>query len=251
MNTSESTHNTAPFELLKLYKYLRVADVCDGMDGVGHFDTGLMSPEVRPLWHGMKFWGVAFTLRCVPANRPMWKLDTTEEVVRAHGHWFNEVGNVSYRDQIQQGHVIVTGTGGAREVGFWGSANSLNMIASGAVGIITDGYCRDTDELILQQTPICSRARGRTIIPGRIQAVEVQTPIGCGGVQVRPSDIVGCDGDGVVVVPIELAEQVAVHARAVLLADMRARAEIYKRLDMPPDETVDHETVSDYYTQFE
>ena len=78
MNPNESTDNINPFELLKLYKYLRVADVCDGMDGVGHFDTGLMSPEVRPLWHGMKFWGVAFTLRCVPANRPMWKLDTTE-----------------------------------------------------------------------------------------------------------------------------------------------------------------------------
>ena len=52
-------------------------------------------------------------------------------------------------------------------------------------------------------------------------------------------------------VPIELAEQVAIHARAVLLADMRARAEIYKRLDMTPDETVDHETVEAYYSQFE
>ena len=41
MNPNESTID--PFELLKLYKYLRVADVCDGMDGVGHFDTGLMS----------------------------------------------------------------------------------------------------------------------------------------------------------------------------------------------------------------
>ena len=81
--------------------------------------------------------------------------------------------------------------------------------------------------------------------------MEVQTPIGCGEVQVRPGDIVGCDGDGVVVVPIELAEQVAVHARAVLLADMRGRAELYERLDMTPDETVDHETVATYYHQFE
>ena len=94
--------------------------------------------------------------------------------IGAHGIWFKQVGNINYRDQIQQGHVIVTDTGGAREVGFWGSANSLNMTAAGAVGIIADGSCRDTDELILQKTPICSRARGRTIIPGRIQVVEVQ-----------------------------------------------------------------------------
>ena len=89
------------------------------------------------------------------------------------------------------------------------------------------------------------------LFPGRIEAVETQTSIGCGGVQVRPGDIVGCDGDGIVVVPIELAEEVAVHARAVLLADMRGRAELYKRLDMTPDETVDHETVAAYFSQFE
>ncbi len=246
-----TTNHKDAFALRKLYKYLRVVDVCDAMDGVGYFDIGLMSPDVRPLWPGMKFWGVAFTIRCVPANRPMWKLNTTEEIVNAHGIWFKEVGNVSYRDQIQPGHVIITDTGGSREVGFWGSANSLGVMAAGAVGIITDGYCRDTDEVILQKTPICARARGRTIIPGRIEVAEVQTRIGCGGVQVRPGDIVGCDGDGVVVVPQDIAEEVAVHARAILLADMRARRKLYERLGMTPDDTVDSETVETYYRQFE
>ncbi|OGG54658.1 MAG: 4-hydroxyphenylacetate isomerase [Candidatus Handelsmanbacteria bacterium RIFCSPLOWO2_12_FULL_64_10] len=247
---SQSADGIDPFELCKLYKYLRVADVCDAMDGIGYFDIGLMAPEVRPLWPGMKFWGVAFTVRCVPANRPMWRLKTTQDIVNAHGIWFKEVGNVGYRDQIRPGHVIVTDTGGSREVGFWGSANSLNTVASGAVGIVTDGYCRDTAEIALQRTPICARARGRTIIPGRIEVAEVQTRIGCGGVQVGPGDIVGCDDDGVVVVPLRVAKEVAVHARAVLLADMRARRKLYERLGMPPDETVDSETVEAYYRQF-
>ena len=179
------------FELRKQYKYLRVVDVVDAMDGVGYFDIGLMDPDVRPLWQGMKFWGVAFTVRCVPSNRPMWKLETTEEIVKAHGAWFNEVGKINYSAEIQKGHVIVTDTGGSPEVGMWGSANSLGMIVKGAVGIVTDGYCRDTGELVLQKTPICFRARGRTIIPGRIMAVESQVPVGCGGVQVRPGDMVG------------------------------------------------------------
>src|SRR4051812_20877355 len=56
------------------YRYLRVVDVCDALDGIGYFDLTLMSPEIRPLWLGMKFWGPALTVRCVPANRPMWKL---------------------------------------------------------------------------------------------------------------------------------------------------------------------------------
>jgi 4-hydroxy-4-methyl-2-oxoglutarate aldolase len=251
MNPVQPANGKDPFELLKLYKYLRVVDVCDAMDGIGYFDIGLMSPEVRPLWLGMKFWGAALTIRCVPANRPMWRLNTTEEIVDAHAIWFKEVGNISINGLIRPGHVIVTDTGGSREVGFWGSNNSLAVIAEGAVGIITDGYCRDTAEVALQRTPVCARARGRTIIPGRIEVAEVQARIACGGVQVRPGDIVGCDDDGIVVVPLEIAEEVAVHARAILLADMRGRRRLYERLSMPPDPTVDYETVEAYYRDLE
>jgi regulator of RNase E activity RraA len=181
----------------------------------------------------------------------MWKLNTTEEIVAAHGLWFREVGHIGYNDQVQPGHVLVCDTGGAREVGFFGSENSLNVVAAGGVGIVTDGCCRDTAELTLQRTPICCRARGRTIIPGRIEVAEVQGKIGCGGVQVRPGDIVGCDDDGLVVVPVEVAQEVAVHARAVLLADMRARRRHYERLGMPMDATVDYETVEAYYARLE
>ncbi len=240
-----------PFALRKLFRYLRVVDVCDAMDGIGYFDIGLMAPEVRPLWPGMEFWGVAFTVRCVPANRPMWRLSSTEEIVDAHGIWFRQVGNIDYRDQLLPGHVVVTDTGGSREVGFWGSANGLGVIARGAAGIVTDGYCRDTAELTLQRTPICARARGRTIIPGRIEVVEVQTRIACGGVQVAPGDLVGADDDGVVVVPQRVAAEVAVHARAILLADMRARRRLYEQLGMAADPTVDYEAVEAYYRQFD
>lgn len=247
MGSDKLKDSVDSFELLKLYKYLRVVDVCDAMDGIGYFDIGLMDPEVRPLWAGMKFWGIAFTVRCVPANRPMWKLNTTEDIVNAHGIWFKEVGNVGYHSMIKPGHVIVTDTGGSREVGFWGSNNAMGTVAAGAVGIVTDGYCRDTDEVIIQKTPICCRKRGRTIIPGRIEVVEVQTRIGCGGVQVNPGDIVGCDGDGVLVVPQKIAKEVAIHAIAILVADMKGRRRLYERLGLEMDATVDYESVEAYY----
>jgi regulator of RNase E activity RraA len=240
-----------PFELRKRYHYLRVVDVVDALDGIGYFDLTLMDRAVRPLWLGMKFWGVALTMRCVPANRPMWKLSTTEDIVDAHGIWFREVAHVDVGAKVKPGHVIVMDAGGGPEVGAWGSNNSLGLIAKGAVGIITDGYVRDTAELTLQRTPVCARERGRTIIPGRIEMVEVETRIGCGGVQVRPGDLVGCDDDGIVVVPIEVAEEVATHALAILLADMRGRRNLYQRLGMPPDETVDVELVEKYYRELQ
>lgn len=247
MGSTGSTEGIDSFRICKMYKYLRVVDICDAMDGIGYFDIGLMSTEIRPLWLGMKFWGVALTVRCVPAYRPMWRLNTTEEIVDAHGIWFGKVGNIDVGALVRTGHVIVMDTGGAREVGFWGSANSLGAMNRGAVGIVTDGYCRDTAELVLERAPICARARGRTIIPGRIEVAEVQTKIGCGGVQVRPGDIIGCDDDGVIAVPLEVAEEVAVHARAILLADMRSRRELYSEAGMPSDPTVDYEAVEAYY----
>ena len=239
-----------PFDVRKLYEHLRVADVADAMDGIGYFDIGLVSPEIRPLWEGMRFFGVAYTVRCVPANRPMWKLSTTEEIVNAHGIWFREVGHKGFVDALLPGHVVVMDAGGGREVGFWGSANSMGVIEKGAVGIITNGNCRDTAECVAENIPICLRERGRTIIPGRIEVADLQVSIGCGGAQVRPGDIVGCDDDGIIVVPIEVAVTVARHAKAIRLADMKARHRYYESLGLPLDETVDVEALEAYYGQF-
>ena len=238
-----------PFAICKHFGPLRVVDVCDALDGIGYFNIGLVSPDIRPLWSGMKLWGVAFTLRCVPANKPMWKLETTEDIVNAHGVWFNKVGRgaLGFNDQLKPGHVVVTDVGGAESVGLWGSENTMGVIEKGGLGILTNGECRDTSEVILQKTPVCAKRRGRTIIPGRIEAVETQCTIGFGGAQVRPGDIVGVDDDGIVVVPFEVAAEVAGHAKAVLLADMRARRRRYDTLGMVPDETVDTQRIEAYY----
>lgn len=238
-----------PFEIRRYFEPLRVVDVCDALDGIGYFNIGLVSEELRPLWLGMKFWGVALTMRCVPANRPMWKLETTEDIVKAHGIWFEKMGHKGrgLNDLIQPGHVVVTDVGGADNVGFWGSENSLGVMERGGVGIVTNGQCRDTGEVAMQKTPVVCKSRGRTIIPGRIEVVELETPVGIGGAQVRPGDIVGCDDDGLVVVPIEVAKEVALHAKAVLIADMQARGRRYDKLGMPHDESVDTQAVDRYY----
>lgn len=238
-----------PYKIRDYFKPLRVVDVADAMDGLGYFNIGLVSQEIRPLWLGMKFWGPAVTQRCVPANKPMWKLDTTEEIVGAHGIWFDRHGHKGrgLNDLVKPGSVVVTDVGSTGEVGFFGSENVLALQAAGAVGIVTNGYCRDTGEVAMQKTPMVCRERGRTIIPGRIEVVELNATIGIGGAQVRPGDIVGCDDDGLIVVPIEIAKEVALHAKAVLIADMKARGKRYEKLNMPPDESVDVPAIDRYY----
>ena len=166
-----------PYYIRKYFEPLRVVDVADALDGIGYFNIGLVSPDIRPLWLGMKFWGPAVTQRCVPANKPMWKLETTEDIVNAHGIWFEKYGHKGrgLNDLVKPGSVVVTDVGSTAEVGFFGSENVLGLQAAGAVGIVTNGYCRDTAEVTMQQTPMACMARGRTIIPGRIEVVEINT----------------------------------------------------------------------------
>jgi 4-hydroxy-4-methyl-2-oxoglutarate aldolase len=232
--------------LVHKFKYFRTTDVTDALDALGRQDLTLMDERIRPLWQGLRFWGPAVTVRALPANVRMPVL-SPEDALRSHAIWFAEHGGMQVRDAVTPGCVVVTATGGCPEVGIWGSNNTLAMVTFGAVGVVTDGYCRDTDELILQRTPIAARARGRTIIPGRCTFTGVGEPVACGGALVRPGDIVGCDGDGCLVVPRELVHDVVVIAKGILIDDARKRRDLYRRVGLPPDETIDVEAMEAFY----
>jgi regulator of RNase E activity RraA len=238
------------YELAERFRhFLRVTDVTDGLDAVGRADKTLLDPAIRPLWMGMRFWGPAATMRVVPTNRPMPQELDPEDALRQHAIW-REMGgwHADLGPHVKKGCVVVTSTGGAGECGYWGSNNSMGMEAAGAVGIVTDGQCRDTDEVIMQKTPVACRGIGRPIIPGRVELVGVQEPVSCGGVLVRPGDIVGCDWDGVVVVPQEVAERVLMFAARIAVDDKQGRRKLYEKLGKEPDETVDWEAAADYFS---
>ncbi len=227
-------------------KFLRVTDVTDGLDAVGRADLTLMNPSIRPLWMGMSFWGPAVTMRVVPTNRRMPVIEK-KDALRQHDIWGEMGGWHTKMPALDRGCVIVTSTSGAKECGYWGSNNSLDMMSRGVAGIVTEGNCRDTDEVIMQKCNVACAGIGRTIIPGRVELIDVNTPVGCGGVMVRPGDIVGCDWDGCVVVPLDIAEEVLVFAARIAVDDKRSRRRLYDRLGRKPDETVDWEAAAEYF----
>ena len=84
------------------------------------------------------------------------------------------------------------------------------------LGVVTSGGLADSDEIVYHKVPAYFRRLARGIRPGRNELESVNRPINLGGVLVRPGDVVLADGDGVIVVPRENAEEVAGFARKFL-----------------------------------
>jgi regulator of RNase E activity RraA len=83
------------------------------------------------------------------------------------------------------------------------------MQVRGAAGLVTDGGLRDCTEIARMALPVFCGAASAPLNLVRHHAVDANRPIACGGVPVYPGDIVVGDGEGVVVVPSHLAEEVA------------------------------------------
>jgi 4-hydroxy-4-methyl-2-oxoglutarate aldolase len=232
-------------QILALYDQLRVADVVDGMDMVGLRGVGLVDTRFQALWKdiaGMSHHvrGIAVTVRYVPHNRVVPNPIPEAEFSAWEGSWYNDLSPEPFVPMLREGSVVVIDASGNGDTGSVGSFNSLDWVSRGAVGILTTGSVRDTDEVIKQAIPVYMDPlqRGRGIRPGRNMVESVNEPVEIGGALVRPGDVVIADGDGVVVVPREHAAEVARRARTVLDADMAGRRQLYERLGRPLDETV-------------
>jgi 4-hydroxy-4-methyl-2-oxoglutarate aldolase len=228
--------------ILKLYDGLRVADVSDGMDMAGLYDVGLMSPEIHPLWRDTvnmdhRFIGIAVTVRYVPTNKRPGKMGA-EEFKKWEGEWYGKLSPEPFVEFLRPGSAVVIDGSEDGDTGTIGSNNILIWKTKGAVGVVTSGGARDTDEVAKEKVPLYMKRIGRGIRPGRNEVESVNQPIMCGGVLVRPGDVVVADGDGVVVVPREQAEAVARAALEILQSDKAGRRELYKQLGMPADKTV-------------
>jgi regulator of RNase E activity RraA len=90
-----------------------------------------------------------------------------------------------------------------------GSILVSRLMKRGVAGVVTDGGFRDAPEIAKLGIPAY---HNRPSAPTNLtihQALDINVPIGCGDAPVWPGDIVVGDGEGVVVIPANIADEIA------------------------------------------
>jgi regulator of RNase E activity RraA len=171
--------------------------------------TILLKHGVRRCWmHGpmpyfnaddTRIVGPAFTLRFVPARED---LATPES-------WSSPRSTRAAIEDMPEGCIAVVDAMGVQDAGIFGDILTARMQKRGVAALVTDGVVRDGVGVDGTGLPVwCSGVAAPASVAG-LTFVGWQEPIGCGGVAVFPNDIVVVDGDGAVVIPAAMVEEVA------------------------------------------
>lgn len=111
-------------------------------------------------------------------------------------------------DNAQPGDVGVIQIEGSLDVAAMGGLMGTAAKARGMAGMLLDGAVRDIAELRALNLPVVSRSVSPASSVSRWASVARNVEVDCGGVKIRPGDIIVAGEDGVVIVPKDQAAAV-------------------------------------------
>jgi regulator of RNase E activity RraA len=160
--------------------------------------------DVRPLnANAGTMVGEAYTLRYIPAREDLNQLSVFQD--RSHPQ----------RKAIEEcpaGAVLVIDSRKDARAASAGSILVTRLMVRRAAGIVTDGGFRDSPEIAQLDFPSYHH---RPAAPTNLtvhQAIAINDPIACGDAPVFPGDVIVGDAEGVVVIPAQLADEIAQEA---------------------------------------
>jgi len=185
---------------LELIQRLEKVDTCAVSDALDHLGLKGAVIGIRPVWQCPRIVGRAVTVKIVPAG-----------LTKPEHHLATPAVEAS-----EPGDLIVVDNAGRTDVSSSGDILSNAAQVKGVRGVIIDGACRDVDGSREIGFPVYARAGVPVTARNRIIQESFNTMIQCGGVQVRPGDLVIADGSGVCFVPDERAEDVVEAAERIV-----------------------------------
>lgn len=168
-----------PRSLVDKFSAVSTPHISDFLD-----KTSAMISDIRPVYAEAHITGSALTVKSIGGGvLPVAKAITT----------------------AMPGDVLVIDAHGNKNLAVMGELMTTDAMSRGIVGAVVDGCVRDVEAIKRLNFPVFARGVvpnvGTTKFTG-----EINGNIQCGGVEVKPGDVIVGDENGVVVVPREKAE---------------------------------------------
>lgn len=160
--------------------------------------------DVRPVGpRGRNMVGPAFTLRYIPAREDLNQLSVFQNPEHPQRRAV---------ESCPPGAVFVMDSRKDPRAASAGDILVTRLQMRGVEGVVTDGGFRDAMRIAELDIPAYHNRPSPPTNLTLHQALDLNVPIGCGDVAVFPGDIMVGDADAVIVIPAELADDVAAEA---------------------------------------
>ena len=186
-----------PGTAVSQFRLVEVASVADAMEQL-YGTKAYMDHRFRPI-EPAKFAGPAVTVSL--------KREENKEGSKLLQPMLDAI------DAAPEGSVYVMVLEDGADYAGIGGLMSTAMKYRGLAGAVVEGGVRDTPQIRRLGFPVFSTGVVPSTTVGHYRVAGVNVPVRCGGVEVRPGDIVSADSDGIVVVPKEKAGQVLKRAQ--------------------------------------
>ena len=147
--------------------------------------------------------GPAFTMRSIPAREDLDQISAFDNPDHPQRKAI---------ESVPPGHVLVLDCRQEKRVASGGQILTTRLKVRGAAGLVSDGPVRDSHEISKMDFNVFCAGGSAPLNLLYHHAIDQNIPIGCGGVAVYPGDVIVGDGEGVVVIPQHLADEVAEQA---------------------------------------
>jgi regulator of RNase E activity RraA len=147
--------------------------------------------------------GEAFTLRYMPAREDLNPITV-----------FNDRSHPQRQavEQCPEGAVLLMDSRKDARAASAGGILVSRLMKRGVAGVVTDGGFRDSPDIAKLGFPAYHQRPSAPTNLTLHQAIDINVPIGCGDVAVWPGDVVVGDAEGVIVIPADIADEVAAEA---------------------------------------
>ncbi|GAA4225565.1 hypothetical protein GCM10022254_07710 [Actinomadura meridiana] len=149
----------------------------------------------------VKMVGTAHTLRYLPLR---------EDLFKRYGNGMNAQKRAI--EELRPGQVLVMDARRDNSAGTLGDILALRAMKRGSAGVVTDGGLRDSAVVGGLGLPVFHAGEHPAVLGRRHVPWDTGLPIACGGALVQPGDILVGDADGVVVIPPDIAVDLATDA---------------------------------------